>query len=494
MKRQMKLLCLMLSLLMILACFAACGNSDETTLPQSVGGDEDDTGRNAVKDTVPRDLNFKGESVTFFVRDDVDLWKNEMDVEKTTNDTLCDAVYYRNTTVEDRLGVEIKQIGQAGSFNVSDAWNSTLRNAVLTKSGDYDSAAIYASTGSALAVEGLYYNILDIPYLDLGKPWWNQTIRDELTLFDTLYYLGGDIVVTQIANGVAIFFNKDLFSELYQTQNINLYDVVSEGKWTIDYMNELVAGAWSDENSDGIVSNGDTVGYQFNVSNTGDGSMDAWIPAMGIKLTTIIDGYPELTFYDEHTVEAFEKVKQLHATNPGTLSVASGNGTSFSIGNQLFTRSSLNTGASLRDMQDDYGVLPLPKFDEEQDDYYTTFSNTASLVVVLSTCQNTEKVGATLELMAAEGYKQVTPAYFEICLQGKYSDAPEDAEMYDRILKTFVFNFGFCYSTKSLSGVGSLFRDLTKDVAQQYEANKIKYETALEELIDKLDEISFMID
>ena len=153
----------------------------------------------------------------------------------------------------------------------------------------------------------------------------------------------------------------------------------------------------------------------------------------------------------------------------------------------------LNTGANLRDMQDDYGVLPLPKFDEEQADYYTTFDNTASLVVVLSTCTETDKVGATLELMGAEAYKQVTPAYFEICLQGKYSDAPEDAAMYDRILKTYVFNFGFCYSTKSLDGIGSLFRDLTKDIAQTYEANKIKYETSLETLIDKLDEVSFLM-
>ena len=144
-------------------------------------------------------------------------------------------------------------------------------------------------------------------------------------------------------------------------------------------------------------------------------------------------------------------------------------------------------------MQDDYGVLPLPKFDAEQPNYHTTFDNTASLIVVLSTCTATDKVGATLELMAAEAYKQVTPAYFEICLQGKYSDEPQDAEMYDRIINSFVYSFGFCYSTKSLEGIGSLFRDLDADLAQKYEANKVKYETALEELIDKLDEISFML-
>ena len=490
MRTSLKILCLVLSLLMLVACFAACGDSEETTLPKA-SGTEDESGRNAIKDTVPTDLNFNGDTVTFFTRDDSDEYKHEMDVDKTTNDTLYDAIYYRNTMVEDRLGVTITQISQ--TFDFAGQWNSTLRNAVLTKSGDFDAAAIYASQGSPLAVEGLYYNVLDIPHINLNQPWWNHTIVEELTLFDTLYYLGGDIAITEVMKGICLFYNKNLFNEMYGTQNINLYELVNQGKWTIDYLSELVSNAWIDENSDGVISDGDTIGFASGPNNASMSSMDAWIPAMGIKLTTIVDGYPELTFYNEHTVAAFEKVKDLHLNNSGILYADDRTQTTFVGGKELFTRDHLGNGAFLRNMQDDYGVVPLPKFDEEQDDYYTTFANTASLIVVLSTCQETEKVGATLELMAAESYKQVTPAYYGICLQGKYSDAPEDAEMYDRILNSFVFNFGYCYSTKSLEGIGSLFRKPTGDIAQTYESNKIKYETALEELINKLDDISFMM-
>ena len=482
----------MLSLLMLIACFAACGNGDETTLPTANGGEDEESGRNAVKDSIPADLKFNGEKVTFFVRNQDDLLKNEMDVDSTTNDTLFDAIYYRNTTVEDRLGVEITTVGQTGgSGSIATAWNSTLRNAVLTKSGDFDAAAIYASQSSVLAVEGLYFNVLDLPHIDFNKPWWNKGMHDELTLFDTLYFLGGDVAITQITRGYCMFYNKGLLTEFYKAQNINLYDVVDQGKWTIDYMGELVSNVWVDENSDGIISDGDTVGFLGNPSGS-DGQMDAWVPSMGINITTMVDGYPELTFYNEHTVEAFEKVKNLYLNNTGTLSGTGFEQTKFAAGNQLFGRAQLNSGSTYRDMTDDYGVLPMPKFDEEQDDYHTTFHNSASLVVVLSTCQETEKVGATLELIAAEGYKQVTPAYFEVCLQGKYSDSPEDAAMYDRIIKSMSYNFGFCYSTKSLEGVGSLFRNLTVDLAQTYEANKLKYETALETLIDKLDEISYV--
>ena len=487
MKKSLRFICLVIALILITTVLASCGNGDDTTVAKDTNI-QNESGRDAVKDTVPADLQFKGETVTFFVRDDQELWKHEIDVEKTTNDTLYDAIYYRNSTVEDRLGITIKQIGQAGTYAVADSWNSTLRNAVLTKSGDFDASAIYASTGSALAVEGLYYNVLDLPYIAFEQPWWNDSIIEEVTLFDTLYYLAGDICITQIANGLCIFYNKNLFSELYGTQNIKLFDVVEKGEWTIDYMSELVSNAWIDENSDGIVSDGDTVGF---FANTAGGGMDAWIPAMGISITKMVDGYPEITFYSERTVAAFEKLRGLYNNNPGTLN-ASATATKFVVGNQLFTMEYLNGGSKFRAMKDNYGVLPLPKFDAEQDDYYTTFDNAASLVVVLSTCNRTDLVGATLELMGAESYKQVTPAYFEICLQGKYSDTPEDAEMYDRIINSFVYSFGFCYSTKSLEGIGGLFRNLDVDIAQKYEANKIKYENALNALIDKLDEISFL--
>lgn len=482
---------------MTVACFAACGGStdDTTKAPVTNAPEFVDDGtvtntqnRQNVKDNVPTDLRFDGEEVVFFVRDSGDF-ATEMDVEKTINDTVTDAIFYRNATVEDRLGVEINQIAQTWE---SSSWNGTLRNSVLTKSGDYDAAAIYASQSSALATEGIYYNVLDLPHMDLSKPWWNKSIINETELFGTVYFLAGDIANSQVSWGVTLFFNKNLFDEFYSTQNINLYDEVREGKWTVDRMYELTSNVWVDTNSDGTLNVGDTYGFQF-ANADGDGAADAWVTAMGIDITTMVDGYPELTFYSEHTVEAFEKLRKLHLENSGTL-VGNGNTPTedFIAGNQLFTRQFVSSGAELRGMTDDYGIVPLPKFNEAQEEYRTIAANIASFVVVLSTVEDVEKVGATLELMAAEGYKQVTPAFFDTVLKGKYSDSPDDADMYDRILNSFSYNFGFCYSTVSLNGIGSLFRVLSDDLSQKYESNKIKYQTSLDELIDKLDEISFM--
>ena len=511
MKASLKILSFALALLMLVLCFASCGGTKETEAEskQETEGQSTETeteiaenSRLSVKDNVPTTLNFENaedNTITFFVRDNNDMFKYEMDVDEITDNTLWDAIYRRNDTVENRLGVEITTISQSGSWGPHIEWFQTLRNAVNTKSGDYDTAAVYLSQGSALAVEGMYYNLIDFPHLSHDKPWWNQNIREETMLFDTLYYLAGDIAVSEMAYGICLFFNKRLMDEIYAGQNIDLYDVVENGEWTIDMFYDLTSGAWEDTNSSGVTDNGDTVGLTFgaNALNTnGDPHMDAWIPALGLSVTEMQDGIPVLTIYNERAVAAYEKVQELFTDNPGAIA---GSGeeladSAFDIGKSLFMRNTLDSGSKLRDMADPYGVLPLPKLDEEQEGYHTCPHNEVSLIVILSSClkEKTEMVGATLELMAAESYKQVTPAYYDIVLKSKYSDEPRDADMYDLILGSFVYTFGYVYSTQSLNSVGNLFRNLTVDFAQQYEANAQKYETSLGQLLDKFDELAWI--
>ena len=101
MKKRTRLITLTLAILTVTSCFAACGNkSDETTEKAISNSNLDEYGRDYIADSVPQDLRFDGETVTFFTRNDTEYWKIEMDAESTTNDTLNDAVFYRNATVE----------------------------------------------------------------------------------------------------------------------------------------------------------------------------------------------------------------------------------------------------------------------------------------------------------------------------------------------------------------------------------------------------------
>ena len=442
------------------------------------------------EDTVPDSLNFSGENITFLVRGDNDLWKNEMDTVSVGQHSLFDAVYYRNMTVENELGVGIVQISAPGDYSNHKNWNSMLRNAVLTKSGDFDAAAIYASTGTALATEGMYYNVLDIPYLDLGQPWWNQSVTEGSKLFDTSYFLGGDIAYTQILNNVGVFYHTGLLERLYGRYD-DIYKTVKNGEWTVDLMYDLAAGAWCDNDGNSILSKGDVIGFMPAEKTSNDWRNDAWIPALGINITKTVGGYQKLDLYNEHTLEAFEKVKRLYKNCPGTLE-SDGTLTKFKRSEQLFYIDTLGAGAELMSAVNDgctFGILPMPKFDKAQSEYKTTFSDNCSLIAVLSTCDKTDALGATLELMASESYRQVRPVCYELCFGGIYRNNRDNSEMFDMLVDGAVFDFGFCYSQQSIGGVASIFRDIDADFVLKYEANKSKYESRLEELLDKLYEV-----
>jgi len=502
MKIFAKILSGFLVLLLLATCLIACGGKTEETETETQTETEaetvdsvrrDEYGREWIEDSVPADVNYsttEKNTITFFTRDTMMF---EMDADEITEDTVNDAVYFRNATVEERLGVVITQIGQECVYTDVTPWMQTLRNAVNTKSGDFDGAAIYASQGSPLALEGCYYNLLSIDTLDLAKPWWNRDMISELELFDTLYFLGGDLMISQTQQAGAMLYNKTLFEKYYP--DVDIYSLVTDYQWTVDKLYELSSTVWEDTNTSGMIDDGDTVGYTGFGSGGGVGYNDIWQAAVGVRvITKNSDGIPELSLYSEHSINAFEKLAKLHLENAGCMaSGTSSTNTAFQFENVLFDITALATCESLRDMIAPYGALPLPMYDTEQGYYATYPHNGCSLLTVLSSveAERVDMIGHTIELMAAESYRQVMPKYFEVCLKSKYSADASDAMMFDIIVESIRFDYGIVFGTKSIGGVNGLFRDYSADFAQKYESNRTTYETALEKLIDKLDELSF---
>ena len=509
MKSFAKILCILLALMMLLPTLASCGDGgDDTTAPSAqttAPKDEDETGRNAVKDNVPTDVSYGGEEVTFFQRDGSNLWKYEIACEDLINDKLYDAIHYRNIDVETRLGVKINVVRQTYTVNKAD-WDNTLSTSVLTNTGDYDGAAIYASQSSPLAKDGIFLDLNTVSqeygngYIELSKPWWNQTLVNELTAFGALYFLAGDALISNTAQGYCLFFNKDMFNERFPEDKAdNLYATVKDGTWTIDKLINYVSQVWDDLNSNGVIDDGDVMGWTAK-GGTADGGMDAWMYAMNLNVTKTNEyGEPEISIiYDANTVPAYELVKKLHTGNDGAYGSSGLDAklteTYFENGNVLFAKVYLDSGSNLRESTVTYGVLPLPKYNEDQDNYRTIFCNNSSFFVLCSNLseEKAEMMSAVLELLAATSYKQVTPTYYSTVLQGMYSKDQPDAEMYDLILSSFVADFGLAYGTRSISNINHLFRNVTAsyDIQSTIDSNKAAYEAALASLLEALEAIA----
>lgn len=495
-----RFLTLILAFLFVVTAFVSCGGGATDT---ETGAGED-TSSTTPTQTEPKEvewngvdkppfLNYLNPVITFFVRTG---FEHEVYVEELSDNAVLEATYWRNQTVEQRLGVEIRQINQAGGWSVYQEWNDTLRNAIQTESHDFDSAMIYAGCASSLAIEGCYLELSDVDYLSFEKPWWNQNILEEATVYGQLYFASGAIAHSQLSRALVIWYNKDIYKEQFATASKkDIYQVVRDGEWTIDYMYDLTSAVWVDNDSNGEKSSGDIVGLSHS-AHGGNGSMDAWIYALGCDLTKMDTaiGEPVACFYNEHTVKAYEKLVKLYSDNRGSYcDFVNGTGgetgdTAFINGNVLMTLGLVDSGSAYSAGDFAYGVLPVPKYDGEQEKYRSFSDSGTSLVTILSTVEpeRLDMVAGTIELMACEAYKQIRPVYVDVVLKSQNANSPDDAEMIQLVIDSLIYSFGWIFSSTHMGNMGKAFRvvDGSRDLTQYYESNQSNYEAMIDLLID----------
>ena len=95
----------------------------------------------------------------------------------------------------------------------------------------------------------------------------------------------------------------------------------------------------------------------------------------------------------------------------------------------------------------DFGIIPYPKYDENQDNYYGYVNTVAQVVAVpkTNTGDSLEMTGATIEAMAAKSQSTLTKAYYDINLISKGTKDTESEPMLTIILENRIFDLGYVY-------------------------------------------------
>jgi hypothetical protein len=102
----------------------------------------------------------------------------------------------------------------------------------------------------------------------------------------------------------------------------------------------------------------------------------------------------------------------------------------------------------MRGMEDEFGVVPMPKFDEAQTEYRTLLHDQFTVFSVLNTVteERLDEVGAVLEAMASVSYRTVRPAYYETTLRTQIAKDLQSAEMFDLIIDNTYMDAGILYT------------------------------------------------
>ena len=397
--------------------------------------------------------------------------EKEIWVEELTGDAINDAVYNRNLAVNERFNCNI-------TLTPGDV-NGIIRQSVQAGDATYKLAFPNMATAASMSQVGLLMDYNKLENLNLTETWWDQGTL-AMKIADKVFFMNGDI--NYLDNDVTYIqlFNKQLITDV----GLDVpYELVREGKWTIDQFREMCMNVTTDLDGDGSYTDSDRYGYV----TTSEGPC-TFFYGSGLTLISYDDaGVPVLNVDMEKTVAALEKVVKIVSEDnitriPSDVAVGKN---MFMEDRVLFYGEVLSYVINIREMETAFGVLPIPKYDEMQEEYYTYCNAIASTATVPKTGASEElgMITSVLEGMAIQSYIQVTPAYYDIALSRKYTRDDESAEMLDIALANRVYDIGRIYS---LGGIGSIFQTLASSGSTDFASSLAKSEKAAKKMLDRI--------
>ena len=443
---------LILCLSMLLVSFASCSDNSQTNVNDETKQDagttdtvetEEEIEDSTAKANIPEGTNYDGLTFTVLTYpDDGGIWGDvDWSATEYTGEVLNDAVYARITQVEDLLGVDIVTAYGTGSGDVS-----TLANSVQSQDNAYQLYTLAIGSTFSPAQSGQLQelnNFAEKGTLDLTASWWDQNILNDLSINHMNFGLTGDIGTMYKKSIGAIMFNKVI---LNQNQLENPYELMNAGNWTIDKMVEMGQKVSNDLDGNGVMDQSD----QYGLICFCDMIALALIGSDIQFFSKDENDTPVNSFYSERTVSVVEKLATLmYDTNITYSWSRNGVGeepafTMFQTDKSLFYYGELHAVATMREMESEFGIMPMPKYDENQDGYHHCVNpNVAATYVIPSTNTAYESTGYIMDALGAASKNELTPAYFDKTLQGKVSRDEESQQSLEIIISTIRYDLGY---------------------------------------------------
>lgn len=405
---------------------------------------------------------------------------------EANGDVLNDAIYERNITIADKYGIDLQ-------FTDTDynKFPDYVRNAVLANDAAYDMLSGHAVFTSRLISENVFMDFKTVPYIrdGLEYDWWNRNVVKDLSLKNKVFLIAGDIGYFNIGHVEGILFNKKLFDDANFPYP---YEMVIDHSWTYDNYANIIKDANKDLDGDGKMTGGaDLFGFS---------SMQLFADVMfffnfgGSSITKDENDIPTLNFNNEANVKRIETGYKWLIENttyqppyPGQNDYTLEASHIAFKNNLAYTFCTMLKNLSVfRDMNTDYGVVPFPLLDENQENYISQIDGGTSMVALPITCDS-EFSGLVIEALARGSTNTVVPAFYESTLLGKYSRDEMSVEMFKILRETTHYDLGYICNL----GTGFIATDIIhKDgnVASYYAKNESTLTKALETFVEKLND------
>ncbi len=462
---QRKTILLLLALLLSLSPLTSCaGESTETTPAETTAATETipvET-ETELTDDLP-EMDFGQQDFTVLTST-FNILHAVTAVNEQTGDVLNDAMYDRTRAIEEKYNIVF--CDDQVHVDTSAALNA-LTNAISAGDNTYDLAMILERRAFAITSEGYFMDIGSLEHVNLDKPYWFKDVNDVINFSDATYLSYGSAEIGLYDMTHVLCFNKNMVTDL----NLEVpYDLVLEGTWTIDKLQEMGRTAMQDADGDGKWGMKDIYGLVGAVNALPVNFLAA------ARQRTIVreeDGTTKIELLSNPMIEEiFTKVSDM-CWETGFWYTKTVNSNDywrtesfFQEDQALFADHTFYSTIALREMVSDFGIVPFPKYTAEQEEYGAMVEAGTRATTVPVTAKNPELCGAVLETLNYLSWRDVMPAYYEVTLKQKVSRDHVSSQMLDIIMNSICYDLGM-----------TMFNDNVKDgiFTPLFKSNKREY-------------------
>ncbi|MGI6743903.1 MAG: hypothetical protein ACOX4O_09625 [Eubacteriales bacterium] len=484
--RFLRFTAFVLAIVLAVSVFVSCGkppssSKNETDNLPAAEISDTEAEETTLGDGLP-DIDFGGADFTIAVRNSR---LDDFFTEEETGEIKNDAVFARNRAVEERFGITLHVV------DYSDDWNSGLRavvnNSLLAADGAFD--IVVPDYWWGCETLGAFTDLLTLNYLDFDRPWWCHGWNQNVRILNKLYTAVGDYTLDMIRNQEVVFFNKRMVED-YSLGNI--YETVSVGKWTLDKLNLDIAAVSADLNGDGkMTSDADCFGASFGLHSGRN-----LFYSFGLRLASADEeGRYHYDYYNDRFENLYSGVHKLINLTDGVdynkMSVEQ----IMSAMNEnrlLYWFANVRNAETLRSLDADFGIIPTPKFDENQESYISSNLGT-SYFAIPNYITDTDRAAIILEALNYESHRLVRPAYYDIVLKAKGTRDEDSEKMLDLVMDVSYIDFVFVnaaaldYAAEAVFDAIIARRD---SYASSYEKRQNKDNKLMEKLMDSYAEMN----
>ena len=467
-------------LLLLCAGLVACGQSaasqsEETAAAQTTAAETEAVTTSMFSDSLG-EMDFGGADFRIRTIQNLNV-HSYVDVTEPSADVFDQALYERNRAIEERFNIVIRE-------TVAEDNASLFRKLIMAGDDAFEMGTLRCTDALTFWEDELIYDISVLPHLDLSKSYWAGKLNDSISIGGYQYTAIGDYDINVLDLTFAMVFNKQLIAD---NDLDSPYALVNDGKWTMDAMLSMMTAVTSDLNGDGAMDENDRWGYLAAGKMVLPGF---WIGAGEMSILKDADDRPYINMTSDRFNAVFSRIFEItydaqtrYATKKVDADVPTEHIPIFSENRALFMDTSLFHLQSLRSMDTDFGILPYPKYDEAQEEYYSRVSYYWANVVPV-TNGNLDMTGAILEALNSASASTAVSAYYDIALKTKYSRDEESSKMLDLIFANRVVDIGdtiLCADIRD-GFISQMYEKNNRDLASQI----AKKEKTINKIFEKM--------